>query len=62
TRLRELLEGGDSQALVLWHHSADAFRAALPPPAARALDEAIRRCDFEQALDGLPPTLPPAAR
>nr|WP_286180450.1 response regulator [Leptothrix sp. C29] len=59
-RLRELLGVGDSQALVLWTEQGEALRAALPPPSARALDEAIRHCDFERALECLPaPPAPP---
>ena len=52
-RLRQLLGSGDSQALVLWHEEGATLTATLPPPAARALDDAMRRCDFEQALDCL---------
>ncbi len=54
SRLRELLEGGDSLALVLWHESGHDLRASLAPQAARALDDAMRRCDFQLALDCLP--------
>ncbi|MBK6714001.1 MAG: response regulator [Burkholderiales bacterium] len=53
-RLRELLEVADSQALVLWHEVGTDLSAALPPPAARALGDAMQRCDFQQALDCLP--------
>jgi hypothetical protein len=52
--LRELLEGADSQALVLWHEAGTELSAALPPPAARALEDAMQRCDFQLALDRLP--------
>jgi len=62
TRLRQLLESSDSLALVLWHECGDDFCAALPPPTARALGDAIQRCDFQQALECLPPTLPASAR
>jgi signal transduction histidine kinase/DNA-binding response OmpR family regulator len=52
-RLRQLLGSGDSQALVLWHEEGSQLTAVLPPPVARALDDAMHRCDFEQALDCL---------
>jgi signal transduction histidine kinase/DNA-binding response OmpR family regulator/HPt (histidine-containing phosphotransfer) domain-containing protein len=53
TRLRALLESSDSQALVLWHEAGSGLRASLAPPAARALDDAMQRCDFQRALECL---------
>jgi two-component system, sensor histidine kinase and response regulator len=53
-RLRALLAESDSQALVLWHEAREHFMAALSPPAARALDDAMQRCDFETALARTP--------
>ncbi|MFO1277115.1 MAG: hypothetical protein U1F21_14150 [Sphaerotilus natans] len=53
-RLRELLGVGDSRALVLWTEQGERCAPRCCRPSARALDEAIRHCDFERALECLP--------
>jgi HPt (histidine-containing phosphotransfer) domain-containing protein len=52
--LRRLLADADSEALVHWHAHRTGLMAALPPPQAVALDDAVQRCDFEAALALLP--------
>jgi len=48
--LRRLLADSDSEALVLWQRDRRALMEVLPAAKARALDEAMQRCDFEGAL------------
>ncbi|WP_157268924.1 response regulator [Azohydromonas aeria] len=55
TRLRALLADGDAEALGCWRAQRDGLMAALPVARARALDEALQRCDFDAALALLPP-------
>jgi CheY-like chemotaxis protein/HPt (histidine-containing phosphotransfer) domain-containing protein len=52
--LRRLLVDADSEALVRWQTLREALMAALPEPAARALDHAVQGCDFDAALALLP--------
>jgi chemotaxis protein histidine kinase CheA len=53
-RLRRQLSDSDSEALVLWQRDRRALMDALPAAAARALDEAMQRCDFDAALACVP--------
>ena len=39
---------------MLWHEAGAGLTATLAPPKARALEDAMQRCDFQQALDCLP--------
>ena len=54
--LRELLAASDSQALDWWQAHHAVLRAALPPPQARRLAQAMRVLDFDLALAQLPET------
>jgi hypothetical protein len=51
--LRELLTSADSQALDWWQAHQATLRAALPPAAARRLQQAMNTLDFDAALDAL---------
>ena len=48
--LRQLLVDSDSEALVCWQRDRQALMAAMPAAKARAMDDAMQRCDFEVAL------------
>jgi signal transduction histidine kinase/CheY-like chemotaxis protein len=56
TRLRTLLDDGDSEALACWREHRGELMAALPTARARALDDALQRCDFDTALELLSDT------
>ena len=53
TTLRELLSTADSQALDWWQAHQATLRAALPPAAARRLQQAMNTLDFDAALAAL---------